>query len=187
MDRRRMLQGCGLALLAPATRADDAATWGMLQRGGLAVMLRHAVTEAGVGDPPGFRLESCATQRNLSEQGRRDARALGEALRSRGVPVARLLSSPWCRCLETARLAFGREPQVEPALGNLFGRSEREAAQVSALRALLGQVPAAGNLFLVTHGSTTFALAGVSPATSEMVVLAPQPGGGFRVAGRLSA
>ena len=187
MERRLMLQGCLLGALAPCAWADQASTWALLQRGGHAVMLRHAITEPGVGDPPGFRLEACATQRNLSEQGRRDARALGEALRAHRVPVGRLLSSPWCRCLETARLAFGREPELEPALGNLFGRSEREASQVAALRVLVGHVPAGGNLFLVTHGSTTFALTGVSPATGELVILAPQAGGTFRVAGRLSA
>ena len=187
MDRRLVLQGWLAGAFAPSAWADEAAMWSLLQRGGHAVMVRHAITEPGVGDPPGFRLDACSTQRNLSEQGRRDARALGEALRARRVPVARLLSSPWCRCLETARLAFGREPEVEAALGNLFGRSEREAAQVSALRALVGQVSAGGNLLMVTHGSTTLALTGVSPATGEMVILAPQAGAGFRVAGRLAA
>lgn len=91
---------------APAARAD-AALWELLQRGGQVVLVRHAVTEPGVGDPDGFRLDDCGTQRNLSEQGRRDAQRLGEALRSRRVPVARVLASPWCRCVATARLAFG--------------------------------------------------------------------------------
>lgn len=186
MDRRLLLQGLLLGALAPPARADDEATWTLLGRGGYAVLVRHAVTEPGVGDPPGFRPGVCATQRNLSEEGRRDARRLGEELRTRRVPVASLLSSPWCRCLETARLAFGREAEIEPALGNLFGRSELEAAQVAALRALVGRPIAGGNVFMVTHGSTTHALTGVSPATGEMVLVEPQPGGALRVAGRLS-
>ena len=185
MDRRMLLQGLLLGALAPGARADEA-LWALLGRGGHAVLLRHAVTDTGVGDPPGFRLGVCATQRNLSEQGRSDARRLGEELRARRVPVAGLLSSPWCRCLETARLAFGREAEVEPALGNLFGRAELEAAQVAALRALVGRPVAGGNVFLVTHGSTTYALTGVSPGTAEMVIVEPRPGGAFRVAGRLS-
>jgi phosphohistidine phosphatase SixA len=187
MERRAMLQCLLVGVTAPlasGVRADEA-LWSLLQGGGQVVLLRHALTEPGVGDPPGFRLDDCASQRNLSEQGRRDARRLGEALRARGVPVARLLSSPWCRCLETARLAFGREAEVQPALGNLFGRPEREAQQVAELRRLVRRAER-GNLFMVTHGSTTYALTGVSPASGEMVVLTPQPDGGFRVAGRLA-
>ena len=180
---RRVVLGLFAAALLPA-RAEES-LWAALQAGGHVVLVRHALTEPGVGDPPGFRLGACATQRNLSEEGRRDARALGEALRARRVPVSAVLASPWCRCVETARLAFGREPQLEPALGNLFGRREREAQQVAALRKLVARPADGGNLFMVTHGSTTLALTGVSPGTGEMVVLVPQ-GGGFRVAGRLS-
>jgi phosphohistidine phosphatase SixA len=185
MDRRMLLHASFLAALAPRVRADEA-LWALLQKGGQVVLLRHALTDPGVGDPPEFRLDVCATQRNLSEQGRGDARRLGEALRERRVPVARLLSSPWCRCLETARLVFGREAEVEPALGNLFGRPEREAGQLAALRALVGRPVTGGNAFMVTHGSTTYALTDVSPATTEMVIVEPRPGGAFRVAGRLA-
>lgn len=188
MERRVILR-CLLAgpavALARLARADEA-LWALLQAGGQVVLLRHAITEPGVGDPPGFRAGACSTQRNLSDQGRADARRLGEVLRQRRVPVARVLSSPWCRCLETARLVFGREADVERSLGNLFGRRELEAQQVAQLRKLVRR-PAGGNLFLVTHGSTTRALTGVSPGTGEMVVLTPQPGGGFGVAGRLAA
>lgn len=188
MQRRAILQ-CLLvgAAASPwgAARADEA-LWRLLQSGGQVVLVRHAVTEPGVGDPPGFRLDACGTQRNLSDTGRADARRLGDVLRKRRVPVARVLSSPWCRCLETARLAFGREAEVERSLGNLFGRRELEAAQVAELRKLVRR-PEGGNLFMVTHGSTTYALTGESPGTGEMVVLTPQPAGGFRVAGRLSA
>lgn len=184
MKRASMLWLLVGVLAAPVAWADEA-LWALLQRGGQVVLVRHVVTEPGVGDPPGFRLDDCRTQRNLSEQGRRDAQRLGEALRARKVPVARVLASPWCRCIDTARLAFGAAPQLHPALGNLFGRREREAQQVAELRTLV-RAPAAGNLFLVTHGSTTLALTGVSPGTGEMVVLTPQPDGGFRVAGRLA-
>ena len=185
MERRMLLQGLLVGALAPPARADEG-MWALLGRGGYAVLLRHAVTEPGVGDPPGFRLGVCATQRNLSEEGRRDARRLGEELRARRVPVTGLLSSPWCRCVDTARLAFGREPEIEPALGNLFGRAELEAAQVSALRAMVARPIAGGSVFMVTHGSTTHVLTGVSPGTAEMVLVEPQPGGALRVAGRLS-
>ena len=172
------------ALLAPAARADEQ-LWRLLQGGGQVVLVRHAVTDAGVGDPPGFRLDDCATQRNLSAEGRREAQRLGEALRARKVPVEKVLASPWCRCVETARLAFGSAPEPHAALSNLFGRHERAPEQVAAMRRLVQRPPGGGNLFLVTHGSTTLALTGVSPGTAEMVVLTPQAGG-FRVAGRLA-
>jgi phosphohistidine phosphatase SixA len=188
MKRRTMLQAlvpvpwaaaCGLG------RADDK-LWPLLQRGGQVVLVRHGLTDPGVGDPPSFRLGDCSTQRNLNEQGRGKARRLGEALRTQHVPVGAVLASPWCRCIETARLAFGREPQVHAALSNLFGRPEREDAQVAQLKQLV-RARSDGNLFLVSHGSTTLALTGVSPATAEMVVLTPAADGSFQVAGRLAA
>jgi broad specificity phosphatase PhoE len=184
MKRRAMLALLpGGAVLAWSARAHGA-LWALLRGGGQVVLVRHALTDPGVGDPPGFRLDDCSTQRNLSESGRREAQRLRDALRAQKVPVGEVRTSPWCRCRETARLVFGREGQVEPALGNLFGRPQEEAAQVAALRRLVRR-PDDGNMFLVTHGSTTYAFTGVSPGTSEMVVLTPQEGGAFRVAGRL--
>lgn len=181
----RLLACLPLCAAWPAAQADDAALWSLLQRGGQVVLVRHALTDPGVGDPPQFRLGDCATQRNLSEEGRAQARRLGEALRARKVPVAQVQSSPWCRAQETARLVSGRTPEDLPALGNVFGRPERAAPQVAALKALV-RAPAGGNVFWFTHGSTTLALTGVSPGTGEMVVLSPQADGGFRVAGRLA-
>ncbi|HSV48092.1 MAG TPA: histidine phosphatase family protein [Ramlibacter sp.] len=169
-----------------AVQADEA-LWSLLARGGQVVLIRHALTTPGVGDPLGMRLDDCATQRNLSDEGRQHARQLGEAFRVRGIVVGTLLSSPWCRCLETARLAFGREGMVAPALGNLFGRPERTERQLRELRPLVGQLPARGNTVMLTHGSTIHALTGISPGTAEMVVLTPQGEGRFAVAGRLTA
>jgi phosphohistidine phosphatase SixA len=182
---RKLMLGAALPVLGTA-EANDAAVWLLLQRGAQVVLLRHAVTTPGAGDPPGFALSDCSTQRNLSDQGRRDAQRLGQLLRARGVPVAKVLSSPWCRCLDTARLAFAGEPEVEPALGNLFGRPEQETRQVAELRRLIRRAEG-GNLFMVTHGSTAAALTGVSPAPAEMVVLSPLTKGEFQVAGRLAA
>lgn len=172
-----------LACVAGSACADEA-LWSLLQAGGQVVVVRHALTDPGVGDPDGMTLEDCKTQRNLSAQGRAEAQKLGEALRSRRVPVAGVLSSPWCRALDTARIVLGRQAQVQPSLGNVFGRPERSAPQVAQLKQLAQRKPEGGNLFMFTHGSTTLALTGVSPATSEMVILTPQPGG-FRVAGSL--
>ena len=175
-----------LGMLAlPGAAVASEALWALLRGGGQVVLIRHAVTTPGVGDPAGMRLDDCATQRNLSDEGRRHAGQVGEAFRARGIPVDRVLSSPWCRCLETARLAFG-SAEPWPPLGNLYGRPERRDAQVREMRALVGQPRAGGNLVLVSHGSTISALTGVSPGTAEIVVVTPGGDGRFTVAGRLT-
>ena len=169
-------------LLLPVTGFADEALWAQLKAGGQVVLIRHTVTTPGAGDPPGMRLDDCSTQRNLTEQGRAHARRIGEEFRRRGIPVERVLSSPWCRCLETARLAFGRAEASQP-LSNLFGRHEKRDAQVLEMRKLMANPQKGGNLILVSHGSTILALTGVSPATGEMVVVAPDA----KVLGRLSS
>lgn len=177
-----------LALTAwPATAADDEALWTLLKGGRQVVLMRHAVTTAGVGDPAGFRLDDCATQRNLTDRGRADARRAGEVFRAHGAPVGHVLSSPWCRCQETARLAFGRAETATP-LSNLYGRSDQSVEQVRELEALIASwrpEGAGGNLVLVSHGSTILALTGVSLEPAEIVVVTPRPGERFKIAGRL--
>ena len=172
-------------LLLPATGSADEALWSLLKQGGQVVLIRHTITTPGAGDPPGMRLEQCATQRNLSDEGRRHARRIGAAFRSRGIPVERVLSSPWCRCLETARLAFG-DAEVANALGNLFGRPQNRQKQVEEMKGLVSEPRRGANRVLVSHGSTIVALTGVSPGTGEMVVVTPQGEGRFAVAGRLT-
>jgi broad specificity phosphatase PhoE len=176
---------CGalLALLPSAALADEA-LWSLLKRGGQVVLMRHAVTTPGVGDPPGFRLDDCSTQRNLTDYGRLDAKRVGAAFRARGIVIESVLSSPWCRCIETANLAFGKA-EVSTALSNLFTHPENRDRQVREMRELMN-VPLAGNRVLVSHGATIVALTGVSLDTAEMVIVTPQPRGGFVINGRLS-
>lgn len=149
------------------------------------MVMRHATTEPGIGDPPGFRLDGCATQRNLSEAGREEARRIGAAFRARGIPIGRVLSSRWCRCLETAGLAFGTvEPW--PPLDSFFDDRSRGGDQTRAVRHVVGGRAAKGNLILVTHQVNIRALTGLFPAPGEMIILMPQGDGSFRVAGRLA-
>lgn len=169
---------------APAAADDGPALWTLLKGGGQVVLMRHASTDPATGDPPGFRLDDCTTQRNLSAAGREEARRIGAAFRARGIPVGRVLSSRWCRCFETARLAFDAvEPW--PALDSFFGDRTRVPQQTEAVRALAGERPPSGNLILVTHGFNIRALLGILPAPGEMVILTPQGNGAFLVAGRL--
>ena len=181
---------CAVLALAAArpAAADGDALWTLLRAGGQVIMLRHAGTDGTPGDPPGARFDDCATQRNLTAKGREQARKIGEALRAREIPIGRVLSSPWCRCLETARLAFGKAESSTP-LSNLYGRPDASVPQVRQLEALIGAwrpEGEGGNLVLVSHGSTILALTGVSLAPAEMVVVTPRPGEKFTVAGRLS-
>jgi broad specificity phosphatase PhoE len=150
--------------------------WQRLQEGGYVLLIRHAATHPGVGDPPGFRLAVCSTQRNLSEQGRRDARAIGSALRERGIPLGPVLSSRWCRCLDTARLAFGRVEEA-PMLDSMFNDSA--AAGRTKVREVLDRAGAwrgnKANLVLVTHDVNIRALVNEYVAQGEIVVARPGP------------
>ena len=175
-----------LALVAgvSSARADEA-LWTLLRDGGHVILLRHAATDRTFGDPPGFRLDDCSTQRNLVDEGREQAKRLGDALRARAVPIGRVLSSQWCRCLETARLAFGRvEPW--PALNAGPRDADRVDARVRALRALLATAPSGGNLALVTHGFNIRDATGEMPVEGGLIVFTPLGGDRFKVAGRLT-
>lgn len=172
-----------LALAAFSAHADEA-LWKLLAGGGQVLFVRHAETTPGVGDPAGFKLEDCATQRNLSTEGRAQSQRLGAEFKRRGIPLGEVLSSPWCRCHDTAKLAFG-PAKPWAALSNLFGRHGAAEQQVSALRPRIAGYKGKGNLVLVSHGSTAAALTGEHPAMGELLVLAPM-GKDFRLAGRIA-
>jgi phosphohistidine phosphatase SixA len=179
-----------LAAFPSTPLAQSAAdTWALLRQPGHVVFMRHsdAPGSGGYGDPPGYRLDDCTTQRNLSDDGRAHARRTGEAFRKHGVVFDRVLTSPWCRCKETAQLAIGREAEIFAPLSNLVGRSEHRDMQVSALKAYLAGLGANTRALLVTHGIVIGALTGINPASGEMVVVKPGPGGEPTVVGRLKA
>ena len=143
-------------LLGSVARGSVAATLPLaeLAKPGRVLMLRHAEAP-GVGDPPGFRLDDCDTQRNLDDSGRQQARALGSRLANAGVTAARVYSSQWCRCLETARLLQLGTVTGLPALNSFFERPQERAATIAALRSFLASLPADGPpVVLVTHQFT---------------------------------
>ncbi len=172
-------------LTAPVTAAADDSheAWAALVSGGHVALIRHGNAPPGYGDPPGFKIEDCATQRNLDERGRAQARALGAAFRQRGVRAEKILSSPWCRCLETARLM---------GLGLVDGTwavaaSERSPERLAAMRRMLAEWRGPGTLVVVTHALTVQALVGIMPGQAETVVVRPEPGKGpgVEVVGRI--
>ena len=135
-------------------------------RQGGVLLVRHASTEPGLGDPPGFVLSQCQTQRNLSEAGRAQARALGAWFARHALPVQAVLSSQWCRCLDTAQLAFGRV-QAWPALNSTFDGQGQPDAQLRELRQRLAGLREGTLEVWVTHQVIMTALTGAYPAMAE--------------------
>jgi phosphohistidine phosphatase SixA len=152
---------------------------------GAVILFRHAIAPGG-GDPAGFRLGDCATQRNLDTQGREQARRIGEQLYLKGVPVTAVWASQWCRTKETAALAFPRLKVVEqPAFNSFFGDRSKADGQTAQARALLQGWRGTGVLAVITHQVNIAALTGVSPSSGEGIVVRPAHDGLF-VVGRIA-
>ena len=178
-----LFTGLGHPRATPA-QAEEAA-WGALRAGSKVVLIRHALAP-GTGDPPGYVLEDCATQRNLSAEGRAQSARIGEAFRAEGVAVDRVLSSGWCRCIETAVLAFGAA-EVWPPLHSFFQESSTGPSQTAEARAAVAAWSGPGTLVLVTHQVNITALTEMFPKSGEVIVLEPAPDrpAGFTVTGRI--
>lgn len=150
-----------ILLAAPwaVVAAEEPDPLAALPEPGTALLLRHALAP-GIGDPPGFDLQDCSTQRNLSDAGRAQARALGERLRALGVSSARVYSSRWCRCLETARLLDLGPVRPLPALDSFFQQRSAAQPRTRAAREFLRALPPGPPAILVTHQVNISALTG---------------------------
>jgi len=172
-------------VITHALPAEDA--WEALVKGGHVALIRHGNAPPGFGgDPPGFRFDDCKTQRNLDDEGRAQGKALGEASRSHGVRVDRIVSSPVCRCMDTASLmAVG---QVESSWALLPDRDPNAPVRLRELKEIVSNWRGPGTLVLVTHGFTIRPLIGIIPDQAETVVLRPTPGiePGAHVVGRIA-
>lgn len=157
-------------LVSSAFAGDDSKAWAALKAPGTIVLFRHA-TAPGGGDPAGYVLNDCSTQRNLDEQGRTQARRIGERFRAQGIKVEAVLSSQWCRTRDTAQLAFPGLSKDAPAFNSFFSDRSNEASQTAAARRQLGAWRGTGVLVVVTHQVNIAALTGISPASGEGIVL----------------
>ena len=185
VSRRRVCVGLAAGLGAAWTALTPAVAWaektnvlawggreglGLLarewRREGGVLLIRHAATEPGLGDPPEFVLGQCRTQRNLSEEGRQASRQLGLAFRQLGIQPDAVRSSQWCRCQDTARLAFGQFEDW-PALNSTFAGQGDAAAQQAALRQRLQNLPLGRMEVWVTHQVNMTALTDAYPAMGE--------------------
>jgi phosphohistidine phosphatase SixA len=175
-----------LPLASPAASQD--AAWTALKQGHAVALVRHAQAPGGAGDPPGFRLDDCATQRNLSSQGRAEARELGARFRAQNIPVAKVLTSQWCRCRETAELMNLGTIEEAPTFNNAFVLRERRDPLTQGARAIVAGWKGPGALVVVTHGANIWQLTGIQPAQAEAIVVAPDPNSDkkLRVLGRIA-
>jgi broad specificity phosphatase PhoE len=161
---------CGLG--ASGAEASDA-IWEALRAPGTVVIVRHSYAP-GTFDPPDAKLEDCSTQRNLDERGRAQAKRIGEEFRAHRITVGAVRSSPRCRCLETARLAFGQADPwmvLQGALNNEALRRRQVAEIKKAIEAHREGLP----LVLVTHGSVVTDLTGLNVQMGTFVVLRRNP------------
>ena len=157
--------------------------WEASRAPGSVVVLRHSFAPGGF-DPPDARLDDCSTQRNLDERGRAQARRIGDAFRQNAVAVGAMLSSPRCRCLDTARLAF-RQAQPWDVLQGALNDVELRQRQLAEIKKAIAEHRSGPALVLVTHGSVVTDLTGLSIRMGEFVVLRRAPDGSHRAAGQL--
>lgn len=186
IQRRTWLAASLAGIVMPASAAQDSDPLALLRTGGVVYMIRHALAP-GTFDPPGFRLGVCSSQRNLSEDGRAQARRIGERLKAASLRPARVRSSPWCRCMDTAELAFGRAERWT-ALGSPVGFNETSnAAHLRELRKALAVATGRAGQFevWVTHSFVLSAFAGSGTQTGEGLVLRQGDAGTVEVLGRL--
>lgn len=139
---------------------------------GVVVMMRHALAPGG-GDPPGFRLSDCRTQRNLSRDGRQQARAIGRLIESSGIRVSRVLSSPWCRAKETAALLDVGPVRTIGYLGSTFTAPSAVSAarKERTLRLIESHRGKAGVLLLVGHYANIQDLTGLTTDSGEAIAV----------------
>jgi phosphohistidine phosphatase SixA len=170
----RIAVWCLAALLAVFHASASATSLAdKLASGNYALLMRHAYAP-GVGDPSGYSLERCETQRNLDEQGKRQAVRSGQWLRQQGIAHATVLSSVWCRCQHTAELLGYGPVTIEPSLASFFDTPERAEMQNQTMQRLLASMAAQANrrpLILVTHHVNILQYVGENIGSGDMVLV----------------
>jgi len=156
---------------APAAASDR--VWEDLREGaGMVILYRHALAPGG-GDPSDFDVKDCSTQRNLSDAGRRQARAMGAALRQNKVNVRRVVSSPWCRSRETAELLNVGPVRTMMRFGSTFTAPSAVAQRREslALKTIARQSNRSGVVVVSSHQANIVDLTGIAPTSGEGIVV----------------
>jgi len=145
--------------------------WNLAQEGDKIILIRHSLAPGG-GDPPGFKIDDCKTQRNLNRKGINQSKKIGKLFKKNKVPVDQVLSSQWCRCKDTAKYAFGNFKEFT-ALNSTFQSpyNKNETKQLKELYNFLKKWDGKGkNLVLVTHYSIITAVTNAVPNSGEIVI-----------------
>jgi phosphohistidine phosphatase SixA len=175
----------GEAPSVPAVSGEELVR--VLRQGGYVIYLRHAATDPDKADEDRVNLDNCQTQRPLSDKGRQQAREIGAALKALRVPIGKVITSPYCRCVDTAQLAFGRSERSEALYFAVGSDREQRNRQSAELRRMLAAPPAPGtNTVLVSHTANLKEAAGIWPKPEGVaVVFQPSPNGGFKPVGQV--
>ncbi len=158
---------CGISLAAA-----DPRVWEALRGDGHVALIRHA-SAPGVGDPAGYRLDDCSTQRNLSDAGRATALALGERFRAERVKVGKVVASQWCRSRQTVELMNLGAVDDAPAFNNVFVLRDQRDRITAEGRAAIAAWRGPETLVVGTHGDNIYELLGFNPREAEVVVVKP--------------
>jgi phosphohistidine phosphatase SixA len=143
-----------------------------LTSGSHVLLMRHAYAP-GVGDPPGYSLDRCETQRVLDAKGKDQSVRIGRWLKAQGVSQARVFSSPWCRCQQTAELLALGKVTIEPSLASFFDQPQQAAARNTDLQDFIAKAmraPSKQPLVLVTHHVNILELVGKNIGSGDMVL-----------------
>lgn len=177
-----------LALAVIATgnaKADESDVWEAFREGRAVLMLRHALAP-GTGDPGNFDIDDCSTQRNLNATGREQARAWKPYLEDHGISRARVFSSQWCRCLETARQMDMGPMEEMMSLNSFFRNRGQGDMQTRQTITMVNEMEDGAPVILVSHQVNITALTGIYPSSNEGVIIALPLSESPRVLARVS-
>lgn len=175
------------SLMTQSAYANELEIWDKLQGTnpkGYVLLLRHTIAP-GVGDPENFKLNDCSTQRNLSQVGRDDAKAVGDWLKRRDIKISRVESSRWCRAKETAQLLGIGKVRLNSNLDSLFDSQDPAKAiqTVRVKKQIVDWRNKSGLLVLVGHFINIGAVAGVGVGSGEGVLVKADSKGKITVVG----
>lgn len=165
------------------TAANETSHWAALRSGDAVALLRHALAP-GTGDPDNFAIGDCSTQRNLSNDGRAQARRIGDTFRENGIVNALVFTSQWCRCVDTATgMDLGIVTEL-PLLNSFFRRFERRESQTDGLKSWIANRDRSRPHILITHQVNITALTGIFPTSGELIVVRLTSDNAVKVIGR---